>query len=122
MPQTDPRLPLKAVTAVSFFEVPQEAHGAICNRRRMIGCWLRHAGYREIGVANGLDPLYAELLADPVKSSKNVVQLAKRDCRVVGLGKVRKPNEIEHEYRDISIKLRRDHTERFIFFVNAARH
>ena len=68
---------------VAALQIADEAHGAIGDGPHVVGRGFGHAGDGEIGVADGLDPLAAELFCNSVEGGEDIVQLAERDRGVV---------------------------------------
>jgi hypothetical protein len=110
------------VAFVPLAQVAHQPHRHVGHRAGVVLHRVGHARDGDIDIADGLDPLAAELLADPVEGGVDVVEFADDHAGIDTLIHVAEAGEIDRQHRDRLVEPGRHDAEGLVFLVDRARH
>src|SRR6516225_8045573 len=91
--------PFDGMGEIAAAKIAQDLDRGSGDVERVIRIRAQHAGDREIGVADGLDPLAVMMLGDLIESREDLVQFQDQLLRLLGNRHAREADEIEEHYR-----------------------
>ena len=107
---------------VSFAYVTPEQDRRPGDVLGMVGGRFRQAGYRHIGVADGLDAFAPELVDDAVERRENIVEFGNQNGRVGRYRHFGEAHKVEHQHGYLVVSRRRRDAVIFQFLVDRFRH